>query len=94
LNGINIFPGAIEDALEAHPDVEEAVAYPIKSRVHGEIPVAAVVLKADAERRDPSHLLEYCRSSLGVRSPRRIVCVDSIPRNQAGKPLRRELASS
>jgi acyl-coenzyme A synthetase/AMP-(fatty) acid ligase len=31
LNGINIFPGAIEDALESHPDVLEAVAYAIKS---------------------------------------------------------------
>jgi acyl-CoA synthetase (AMP-forming)/AMP-acid ligase II len=31
LNGINIFPGAIEDALESHPDVLEAVAYAVKS---------------------------------------------------------------
>lgn len=94
LNGINIFPGAIEDTLESHPDVKEAVAYPIRSRIHGEIPAAAVVLSASAERGDLSYLLEYCRGSLGVRSPRHIVCVDSIPRNQAGKPLRRELASS
>ena len=36
LNGINIFPAAIEDVLEGHPDVREAVAYPVKSRVHGD----------------------------------------------------------
>lgn len=94
LNGINIFPGAIEDTLEGHPDVKEAVAYPIKSRIHGEIPAAAVVLAANAARGDLGYLLEYCRQSLGVRSPRQIVSVDSIPRNPAGKPLRRELASS
>jgi acyl-CoA synthetase (AMP-forming)/AMP-acid ligase II len=94
LNGINIFPGAIEDTLEGHPDVKEAIAYPIKSRIHGEIPAAAVVLSANAQRRDTVHLLDYCRQSLGVRSPRQIVSVDSIPRNAAGKPLRRELASS
>ncbi|MBK5197062.1 MAG: acyl--CoA ligase [Methyloceanibacter sp.] len=94
LNGINIFPGAIEDTLESHPDVREAVAYPIKSRIHGEIPTAAVVLSAHARSRDTEHLLEYCRQSLGVRSPRQILSVESIPRNQAGKPLRRDLASS
>ena len=49
LNGINVFPSAIEDTLESDPDVKEAVAYAIKSRVHGEIPVAAVVLKPNAQ---------------------------------------------
>ena len=52
LNGINIFPSAIEDTLESHPAVKEAVAYAIKSRVHGEIPVAAVVLN-DRRRARP-----------------------------------------
>ena len=54
LNSINIYPSAIEDILERQPDVKEAVAYPIKSRIHGEIPVAAVVLK-DGAPRDVSH---------------------------------------
>jgi acyl-coenzyme A synthetase/AMP-(fatty) acid ligase len=93
LNGINIFPSAIEDTLEIHPDVQEAVAYPIKSRIHGEIPVAAVVLKEGA-RRDIAHLIDHCRQILGIRAPRQILVVDRIPRNSAGKPLRRELAAS
>ena len=41
LNGINIFPAAIEDTLESHTDVQEAVAYPMRSAIHGDIPVAA-----------------------------------------------------
>jgi long-chain acyl-CoA synthetase len=94
LNGIKVFASAIEDTLESHPDVKEAVAYPIKSRIHGDIPAAAVVLSANAQSRDPAHLLNYCRQSLGVRSPRQIVLVESIPRTQAGKPLRRELAGT
>jgi acyl-CoA synthetase (AMP-forming)/AMP-acid ligase II len=94
LNGINIFPSAIEDTLESHGDVQEAVAYPVRSRIHGEIPVAAVVLSAQAKSRDTKHLLEFCRQSLGIRGPRRIVVVDNIPRNPAGKPLRRELAGA
>jgi len=94
LNGINIFPSAIEDTLESHHDVQEAVAFAIKSRIHGEIPVAAVVLKDTAKIRDAAHLLDFCRQALGIRAPREVVVVDSIPRNSAGKPLRRELAGS
>ena len=94
LNGINIFPSAIEDTLESHPDVKEAVAYAIKSRVHGEIPVAAVVLNGVAGKSDTTNLLHHCRQALGIRAPRQIIAVDRIPRNAAGKPLRRELASS
>lgn len=94
LNGINIYPNAIEDALESHPDVREAVAYPIKSRIHGQIPVAAVVLNDGSQQRSVSHLMDLCRQVLGIRAPRQILVVDRIPRNSAGKPLRRELAMS
>jgi acyl-CoA synthetase (AMP-forming)/AMP-acid ligase II len=94
LNGINIFPSAIEDTLEGHPDVREAAAFAVKSRIHGEIPVAAVVLAEGAPSRNTSYLVEHCRQSLGVRAPREIIVVERIPRNHAGKPLRRELALS
>ena len=93
LNGINIFPSAIEDTLESHADVQEAVAYPIRSAVHGDIPVAAVVIKPGAKP-DPAMLLAYCRQKLGIRAPRKIDIVDSIPRNGVGKPLRSALAGS
>jgi long-chain acyl-CoA synthetase len=94
LNSINIFPSAIEDVLESHADVQEAVAYAVKSQIHGEIPVAAVVLSPHARGRNTAHLLEFCRSALGIRAPRQIAVVDHIPRNAVGKPLRRELAQS
>jgi long-chain acyl-CoA synthetase len=94
LNGINIFPSAIEDTLESHADVREAVAFAVKSRIHGEIPIAAVVLSPDARTRGTAHLLNFCRKMLGVRAPREIRVVDAIPRNSAGKRVRRELARS
>jgi acyl-coenzyme A synthetase/AMP-(fatty) acid ligase len=90
LNGINIRPAAIEDRLAAHPDVREAVAFPIRSRVHGEIPAAAVVRAGgDTEARA---FLAFCRETLGIRAPREIFIVDAIPRSGVGKPLRRELS--
>jgi acyl-coenzyme A synthetase/AMP-(fatty) acid ligase len=93
MNGINIFPSAIEDALEALSSVREAVAFPVVSRTYGEIPVAAVVLSEEAENEDISTLLSYCQQLLGIRAPRQIRIVSKIPRNAFGKPLRRELAN-
>ena len=74
LNGINIFPSAIEDILESHPGVKEAVAYAVKSRVHGEIPVAAVVLNDAAEAGLASDLLNHCRQALGIRAHAKSLC--------------------
>ena len=91
LNGVNILPSAIEDALQSHPDVQEAIAFAVKSRIHGEIPVASIVLSVNAQNREPHYFLDHCRQLLGVRSPREIFIVQNIPRNSAGKPLRRNL---
>ena len=46
LNGLNIFPAEIERVLETHPDVDCVAALGLPSQVHGQIPVAAVILKA------------------------------------------------
>lgn len=85
MNGINIFPGPIEDALMACPGVLEAVAYPVLSAVHGQIPVAGVVLEPGAML-DPADLLAHLRGLLGIRAPRQIRLLDSIPRTLLGKP--------
>lgn len=85
LNGINIFPGPIEDALAAHPAVLEAVAYAMPSQVHGQIPVAAVVLR-DTACPTEAELLRHVRDLLGLRAPRQVKIVTSIPRTRLGKP--------
>ena len=93
LNGVKISGEAIEDALCAHPAVREAVAYPIRSRLHGEIPAVAVTLRPSAgEAPGSDALLAHCRGLLGMRSARRVVVVDAIPRTATGKPIRRALA--
>jgi acyl-CoA synthetase (AMP-forming)/AMP-acid ligase II len=91
LNGINIFPGPIEDALMACKGVREAVAFPVHSAVHGQIPVAGVVLEPDANLQ-ASDLLARLRGLLGVRAPRQIRILDTIPRTALGKPKLAALA--
>lgn len=90
LNSINIFPGEIERALEAHPAVREAAAYPVASGVHGQIPVAAVELRpeATASERD---LMAFARERLGLRAPRKVTILAQLPRSGQGKVLKRVL---
>lgn len=91
LNGINVFGSAIEDALLAMPQVADAVAYPLPSRVHGQIPVAAVVLNPHLPAVSPQTMISICRERLGFGSPRQVFIVDEIPRSVTGKPVRDEL---
>ncbi|BDG73923.1 2-succinylbenzoate--CoA ligase [Roseomonas fluvialis] len=88
LGVIKIFPAEIEAVAEGFPGLRDCAAFPLPSPGLGEIPVLAVVPEAgfDAQR-----LLALCRERLGVRAPRKIVALDALPRNAAGKVLRREL---
>jgi acyl-CoA synthetase (AMP-forming)/AMP-acid ligase II len=87
LNSIKIFPAEIERVLEEHPAVKAAAAFAIPSAVHGAIPAAAVELHGTAQA-TPEELMACARARLGVRSPRRIVVVEALPRNAAGKIAR------
>jgi len=91
MNGINIFPAAIEKCLLALPYVDEAVAYGIPSPQHGHIPAASVVLTTDGTAATQAEILKHCRHDLGLQFPRRLDIRDSIPKNEQGKPLRRVL---
>ena len=91
LNGIKIFPGEIERVLEEHPAVKAAAAFAKSSAAHGDIPLAAVELHASAAV-GVEELMARARERLGVRAPRRIIVLDALPRNAAGKIVKRELA--
>lgn len=91
LNGINIFPAEVERVLEAMPGVRHAACFPLRSGVHGEIPIAAVEL-VDRAAFGAEAIMTWARGQLGVRSPRRIIVVDELPRNAQGKIARLELA--
>jgi acyl-coenzyme A synthetase/AMP-(fatty) acid ligase len=91
LNGIKIFPAEIERVLEEHPAVRAAAAFAKRSVAHGDIPVAAVELHASASV-EADELMASTRALLGVRAPRKIIVLDALPRNAAGKVLKRDLA--
>jgi acyl-coenzyme A synthetase/AMP-(fatty) acid ligase len=88
LGGIKIFPAEIEAVVEDFATVAACAAFAQHSPSLGDIPMVAVVPR---EGFDAAALLAHCRARLGVRAPRRIVALDALPRNAAGKILRREL---
>lgn len=92
MNSINIYPSEIERVFEAHPGVSAVAAFPIKSRIHGDIPAVAVELKKGSVITENA-LMDYCRDRLGIRYPRKIFFVEDMPKSPMGKVLKNELAA-
>lgn len=93
-NGMNVYPRIIEEVLVQHPTVAEAAVVGEPHRLHGEIPIAYVTAAAAATP-DLTALRVWCRERLGRHEvPRRIEVLTALPRNAAGKVLKRELRRS
>lgn len=93
IGGHRVSPVEIEHVLAEHPDVAEAAVVGIPDALMGEVPAAFVVLRPG---RSPSEadLRAFCRSRMAAyRVPVRFTCVESLPRNEAGKLLRARLAA-
>jgi long-chain acyl-CoA synthetase len=90
-NGMNVYPRVIEEALYQHPDVAEAAVVAEPHALHGELPVAYVVPKPGVDL-DAANLRDWCRERLGRHEiPRRVFLCHALPKNAAGKILKREL---
>jgi O-succinylbenzoic acid--CoA ligase len=89
--GENVSPAEIESVLLAHPDVREAAVVGRPDPVWGSVPVAAVVLTAGSRVSDAG-LERHCRERLaGYKVPVHFDRLDELPRNAAGKVVRRDL---
>lgn len=85
--GENVMPQEVEAVLLAHPAVVEAAVVGRPSAEWGQAVTAFVVLRADAP-----DLRAFARERLApFKVPKTIENVDALPRNAAGKVLRREL---
>jgi O-succinylbenzoic acid--CoA ligase len=88
--GENVAAAEVEEALLAHPAVADAGVAGRPDPEWGEAIVAYVVLRAAAS---DAELLAHCRERLpGFKVPKALVRRDELPRNAAGKLVRRALA--
>jgi len=89
--GQNVYPAEIERVLRKQPGVSDVAAVGMASRDWGEVPVAFVVPDA-AQRPSELALVSSCSAELAsYKRPVAVYLIEEIPRNAAGKVLRRVL---
>ena len=90
MNGINIYPSEIEQAMKSHPCVDDAIAKSFKHLIHQDIPICLVTLK-EGRQAGEMMLKAYGREHLGTTAPARVFIVAGIPRTPQGKVLSKEV---
>lgn len=89
--GFNVYPSQIEKVLLQHPDVEDVAVIGVSDRIKGQAIVAVLVLKEGVEE-NRGMFMEYCRDRLpDTKVPHHIYFRKEIPKDPAGKQLRRVL---
>ena len=90
--GEKVAPVLVEGTLSAHPAVADAGVVGLPDPDWGEAVTVFVVLR---EPVDPEDLRGWCRERLAPHEvPKRVVAVEKLPRNAAGKLLRDRLSGS
>ena len=89
--GVNIYPAEVEAVLHAHAAVMDAAVIGVPDEKWGESVKAVVQLRAGAAATG-EELIAFCAERLaGYKKPRSIDFVDELPRDAAGKLLKRTI---
>jgi acyl-CoA synthetase (AMP-forming)/AMP-acid ligase II len=89
--GVNIYPAEIEDVLHRHPAVADVAVFGVPDDEWGERVHAAVELRPGA-RATADELVDFARGHLaGYKAPREVSFHAELPRDTAGKLLKRVL---
>ncbi|WP_223593801.1 acyl-CoA synthetase [Neobacillus bataviensis] len=89
--GENIYPAEVEQAILKHPSVKEVSVVGVPHEKWVETPRAYVVVK-DNQPLTEEEIIKHCQNNLAsYKKPTSVVFIDELPRNAAGKVLRREL---
>jgi acyl-CoA synthetase (AMP-forming)/AMP-acid ligase II len=87
--GRQVAPAELEAVLLSHPAIADTAVIPSPDEKAGEVPIAFVVLKKSAT---PAEIIDFVAERVAAHKKiRRVEFVDQIPRNPAGKILRRLL---
>ncbi len=89
--GVLVASREVEDAFFTHPAVSEVAVIAVPDPVWVEA-VAAVVVLRDGEEAGAEALIAHARDQLApFKVPKRVFFAESLPKNTAGKLLKREL---
>jgi acyl-CoA synthetase (AMP-forming)/AMP-acid ligase II len=89
--GENLFPGEVEELLASHPRVEEAAVIGVDDAEFGKRLAAFVVRRLGTEL-EADEVRRFVKDNLArFKVPRDVLFIDELPRNPAGKVLKRAL---
>jgi fatty-acyl-CoA synthase len=89
--GENVFPAEVEDLLGRYDGVQEVAVVGVDDADYGKR-LRAYVVKTPGSKVDEQSLKDHVKSNLArYKVPREIVFIDEMPRNPAGKVVKREL---
>ncbi len=89
--GENVYPAEVEAVLHTYPAIAEAAVYGVADDEWGQRVAAAIVARPGA-RIGVEDVVAFCRERLAAyKVPSQIRLLDALPRNAAGKLLRRNL---
>ena len=92
VSGFNVYPAEVEDALMESADVADAAVIGVPNLRTGEA-ITAFVVAAPGAQPTLGALRDHVAHRLArYKVPTTVHVIDELPRNQAGKVLRRELA--
>lgn len=90
--GYNVYPRVLEDALNEHPEVAEAVVVGVPDDYRGQAPKAFVVLRPPAAA-TPADLRAFLAERVSrIELPREIELRGALPKTLIGKHSKKELA--
>ena len=89
--GFNVFSAEVEGVLNRHPAVQDCAVIGVPDDKWGEA-VKAVVELNPGMRVSEEELIALCKERLGgVKAPKSVDFIDSLPRSSVGKVLKREV---
>jgi len=89
--GENVYPREVEEVLYSRPEVLECAVVGLPDREYGE-QVAAFIVSTRGQRPDPEVLKAFLKKKLaGFKVPKKFIVVDELPKNSAGKLLKRKI---
>lgn len=88
-----VSPEEVETVLRAYPGVSDSAVIGLHDETWGEKVVAVVVTCTNSEVTEES-ILEYVAEKLArYKRPEKIIFIDTLPRNELGKVLKKDLRS-
>ncbi|MEE9354719.1 MAG: long-chain fatty acid--CoA ligase [Methylococcaceae bacterium] len=91
VNGMNVYPRVVEEVLYRLEGIREAAVIGQPDNLHGEIPIAYVAFEEGKES-SSVEIRNWCKKYLGsYQIPRKFIIVSELPKNAAGKILKRQL---